>query len=217
MLELENKDICKKCGGKCCKHCGCLWFPQDFKCISVSEIEKVLESGSTSIVATPNVTEYRGRLYVVGLILTLRARNAGRNMVDLISLPNACASLTENGCKFDFDNRPSGGKHLIPVKDMKSCYEDFVELEIEKQWAQYNNVLSRIVRRITGRSVMEEYKKEVLEYLYSWCSLSQGEILRNGYEEMQEVTNLLVHLFPDEAKKVINRLEIEGQTKILKR
>ena len=27
----ENKELCSKCGGRCCKSCGCELFPEDFK------------------------------------------------------------------------------------------------------------------------------------------------------------------------------------------
>lgn len=219
MKALENKDICTKCGGKCCKHCGCLWFPSDFKEISFSSIEKILEDGSSSIVGTPIVVQDRTRLKTTGVTLSLRARNVGKGAIDLISLPSSCGSLTENGCKFDFKNRPSGGKHLIPTKDMKSCYEDFNVLAIERKWYTYNKILSRLVKRYTGNSVMDEYRKQVLSYLCSWCSLSEGEILRNGYEEMQEVTNLLITLFPNEANEVIKSFNLSenGNSRTLKR
>ncbi len=210
MEELENKELCKSCGGKCCKAGGCLWFPSDFKTITLDSIDELLKDGSSMIVGTPNVVENRGKFSIVGVSLSLRARNVGKGPIDLISLPTQCASLTEAGCKFDFEHRPSGGKHYIPYKDENGelkCHEDFEVRDIEKEWYVHNKILSRLVKRYTGLSPMEEYRKEVIEYLYTWLTMSEKERMKPLIEDYQVVTDMLVELFPEEVNECYKRLD----------
>ena len=37
-MEYENKEICKKCGGFCCKKSGCDYFVSDFGFITKGKI-----------------------------------------------------------------------------------------------------------------------------------------------------------------------------------
>ena len=50
-MEYENKELCSKCGGRCCKKSGCDYFVSDFKIIDKNTILKVLETGNVSIVS----------------------------------------------------------------------------------------------------------------------------------------------------------------------
>lgn len=194
MNELENTELCKKCGGRCCKN-GCLWFPSDFKFITLNFVDELLESGKVS--GTPNVT-FNGYIPVFnGVTLSLRARNVSRGPIDLVSIPTQRASLGVNGCEYDFEHRPSGGKHLVPV--LGNCYEDFDIADIENEWSKYNKILSRLVRRFTGRSVVDEYKRQVIEYLYTWATIPLEEIPTFRAQELQDVTNMFLMLFPKEA------------------
>lgn len=50
-MEYENKELCSKCGGRCCKKSGCDYYVSDFKSIDKNTIIKVLETGNVSIVS----------------------------------------------------------------------------------------------------------------------------------------------------------------------
>lgn len=49
----ENKELCAKCGGKCCKRMGCELFPEDvekhYGPITEETIFKLLESGNWAV------------------------------------------------------------------------------------------------------------------------------------------------------------------------
>lgn len=45
-MELENKDICTKCGGKCCKKSGCDYFVSDFDLINKNRLLEILATGN---------------------------------------------------------------------------------------------------------------------------------------------------------------------------
>lgn len=85
MVELENKDVCKKCGGKCCKKCGCDYYIEDFENFKINYLEKRLRDGNMSIVASIIFSVVKGKC-VAKPFLYLRARNKGRDIVDLLSL-----------------------------------------------------------------------------------------------------------------------------------
>lgn len=61
MKKYEDKDICKSCGGMCCKKSGCDYYVSDFPSITKSEILKALETGNISIVAAINIQEINGK------------------------------------------------------------------------------------------------------------------------------------------------------------
>ena len=112
-IEYENKEICAECGGFCCKKCGCDYSVDDFDDLSVDAIQKLLEEGHVSIVSFQNFKEINGKM-TCSPYLYLRERNINRPAVDLLSMKTRCSSLTDTGCMYSLENRPSGGVNLIP-------------------------------------------------------------------------------------------------------
>lgn len=200
-IQYENKELCKQCGGKCCKKCGCDYLPKDFSDLSTNGlVEKILE-GSISIVSALNINKLPNGGETITPILLLRERNINRSSVDLLSLKTTCASLNENGCKYDLEHRPSGGKMLIPMENNK-CYNENPNLKIQ-EWLRYQKILERVVKRITGKSV-DECLKEDVKNLFIDC-------LNQNYEgvskiELEEIATLLPHLvliYPEEYKDAL--------------
>lgn len=113
-MEFENKDLCKKCGGRCCKKSGCDYFVSDFDVIDKSSLVKLLDTGNVSIVAALSFRTLKNKDRVVEPFLYLLARNIDRGIVDLFSLKKTCSMLTDEGCTYTLENRPGGGVNLIP-------------------------------------------------------------------------------------------------------
>ncbi len=113
-MEYENKELCSKCGGRCCKKSGCDYFVSDFKIIDKNTILKVLETGNVSIVSAFKFEILANGKEVVVPILYLRARNEGRGVIDLFSMKKRCSMLTSTGCSYNLEQRPEGGVNLIP-------------------------------------------------------------------------------------------------------
>ncbi len=44
-VKYENKEICKECGGKCCKKCGCDYLPKDFEDLSTNGLLERITGG----------------------------------------------------------------------------------------------------------------------------------------------------------------------------
>ena len=141
--------------------------------------------GYISIVSTLNISILPNGKKVINPILLLRERNINRPIVDLLSYKTSCASLTEQGCKYDFEHRPSGGKILIPRENGK-CY-DPTSLNKVEVWLSYQKVLQRVVKRITGKNVEECLKEDVINLFMDFMLDNTSGVSDN---ELQEIVIL---------------------------
>jgi len=209
MKKEENKSICAKCGGRCCKKSGCDYFVSDIESFKIEELEKLLATGHVSIVAAIGFNYCANGNITIKYILYLRERNIGRDIIDLFSLKRTCASLTETGCPYTLEQRPSGGATLIPKENLK-CYSTIDRNEELNKWIPYQKVLERLVKRHTGLSVLAKIRKDVEQLL--------TEIYNQDYQyvmpaEIYDIkTNILnvIKAFPEEAK----RAELNYQKKL---
>lgn len=201
---IENIDICKKCGGRCCKKSGCDYLPSDFSDLSTNGLFQKLNDGNISVVATfyfeklPN-----GKIYA-NPFLYLRARNLNREIIDLFSMKTTCSQLTLNGCKYVYETRPSMGKNLVPV-DGNNCYPDKNPIEMISEWNSYQKVLSKLVKRFTGLTVEEKLSQDVLKLFI--------DVAANNFEGIDELEKLdiksilptLMQAYPLELESAIEK------------
>lgn len=143
-----NLDVCQKCCGVCCKRCGCHYSPNDFKEITFNYLQKEIKKGYISIEWIDGES-----FYSPGGVYILRARNTGMKIVDNSIERAPCILLTENGCKLSYEQRPSGGKYLIPkVKnDTLLCYSKYDIYECCMEWREHQKVLNELVRYFKNR------------------------------------------------------------------
>lgn len=179
-VQFENKEICKKCGF-CCQKCGCDYASDDFEKISYDFLYSVLMEGNISIVSFFDFKELSNGKLIANPFLYLRARNKNRPIVDLLSMKTECSQLGPNGCKYNLQNRPSGGVNLIPMEDNK-CYSLKDPKEIVLTWDRYQNVLSRLVKRITGNSIYAQLSLDVENLFYdilnkNYAGVSKTELV----------------------------------------
>jgi len=147
-----NPELCSKCKGRCCKNCGCFYSPRDFKEISYRYLKKEIEKGYISIDFIPKTKKSRD---VPKDTLVLRSRNVDRPVVDtdINFRPMRCKRLTEQGCSLTYDERPTGGKKLMPILNVEGyicCYPMYGIIECTKEWRPYQRVLRRLYRRFTN-------------------------------------------------------------------
>lgn len=157
-ISFENAELCKKCGGKCCKASGCNYMPRDFEEMTFNYLKNRLDTGEISIIATLSISQ-DGKKGLVSPILNLRSRGVNRPIVDLFSKKNTCSMLTETGCKYSFDKRPTGGVLLIPSKE--GCYNLNSEEAALEEWDKYYRVLKSLVVHYTSHSLENELKLQI--------------------------------------------------------
>lgn len=146
--ETTNPELCAKCGGICCKGCGCHFSPDDFKDISFEGLKKELEKGYISIDCVDGEAFYRQ-----GFFLILRIRNRKAGIVELkYKRGEPCVLLTEKGCKLSYDKRPMGGKLLIPAvctnllgQKVTNCNSAYTIEDCCMEWKPYQEVLLELV------------------------------------------------------------------------
>lgn len=198
----ENIEICKNCGGMCCKKSGCDFWPCDLQDKTLKGILKFLESGKVSIVAAMKFKRINGKLCNFPF-LYLRSRNIDRDVIDLLSMKTPCSNLTDTGCSYSYDERPSGGKNLTPSKD-GLCFPREDSLQKILEWEPYQKQLEKIIKRYTGMSVDDKLKQDVVALLTD----IKEENFRNVSElEIKDIKNMLpmlIECYPEETKKVVN-------------
>ena len=159
----ENKEICSACGGRCCKAAGCEIEPQDF----VGEItkERILELLNTGVVCIEEfIYKYKYKDgYNEGFTLRMRGiKDKYKTTSHNLFMSNRCVLLNDNGCKLDFDNRPSGAKLLIPDKNQECYYPNYTP-EI---WKDYFKLLGEIYKelQISKDSIFEDKEYNIQDF-----------------------------------------------------
>lgn len=205
MKNNENYKSCRKCGGKCCKKSGCDYWVEDFDDLSYDGLLKILSEGNISIVAAVDFMRVDGKL-ILFPFLYLRSRNNNRDVVDLISMKTGCSMLTDSGCSYSYDERPSGGKNLVPKKYVFGrCRPIYSPRDKVLEWTPYQGVLRKVVKNYTGMTVERKVREDV-ENLFSDVVEHRFEgVTRN---EMIDINNMLPYLaeaYPEEFMSVVNR------------
>ena len=204
MEKNENLDLCRACGGRCCKKSGCDYSTEDIKDLSLSGLCNILDEGKISITSIfikdilPN-----GKKYTYPLLL-LRARNTNRDVIDLLSLKTRCAQLTEAGCIYSYEDRPTGAKNLTPQANGK-CYPTINPTELARLWIPYQKLLGRLVRKYTGLSVEDKIREDV-EKFYDDIFNENFEYVTQ--EEIKDVRGFAIDLayqYPKEYNKALSK------------
>ena len=129
-----NEEICTECGGRCCKQCGCFFSPYDFPEISFDFLQKEIEKGYISIARLDYDIIKQPDVYI------LRVRNQGKPIVDTgYNGRSQCILLTEKGCKLSYENRPKGGRFLIPSKE--GCKSEYTLIDCANEWKEYQWII----------------------------------------------------------------------------
>lgn len=174
MYKNENLEVCKKCGGKCCRNMPGTYSPEDlFKGeeITKESIKRlIMESDYLSIDRWEADEEYDKELYYIRPKLVLREPETFFN--DLIGLIlgdcdsekkvdfavvtgfHQCYFLGENGCKLSYDQRPKNCRDLTPDPE-NGCYIQEVKyqnistkLYYAKIWEPYSEIIEEIAKEI---------------------------------------------------------------------
>lgn len=169
---MENKKLCSICKGHCCKSSGCELSPEDFKDgVTYEAIKERIDKGLISIDwwegnVFQELDEYDSRSEEnICKSLFLRMRNKNAPVVDP-SFGGECVALTANGCKLSYDERPKGGRALIPDLDLLedgfriNCHSDWSKKESAIEWYTYRDILAKLMKEYFDPS-----KDEALVFL----------------------------------------------------
>ena len=150
--ENTNYLICAECGGACCKSCGCHFSPDDFEDLSFYGLKKEIEKGYISIDCVNGKMICQNKDFLI-----LRIRNQGSTIVDTgFRTKKPCILLTNQGCKLDYEHRPTGGKLLVPnatssFTHQMACHSKYNLVNCCYEWEPHQKVLKRLVKYFTKK------------------------------------------------------------------
>lgn len=196
MEKNENLDICKKCGGICCKKSGCDLWIDDIEDKTQKGILDLLATERYSIVALMNFKRVNGKVCNMPF-LYLRARNQNRDIIDLLSMKTTCVNLTSTGCSFSYEDRPSGARNLTPSEN-GNCAPRENPFDKIKLYGPYQNVLAKIVKRYTGKSVDKVVREDVVNLIKNIASGNISGVSPIELADLKGMIPILAECYPEE-------------------
>ncbi len=136
----SDPEMCKKCEGKCCKQCGCSYFPEDLN-MTFESIAKGIRERRISIDRLDHLDSFYSKLDEP--VYYLRASNENEKYVAYGSR-GKCVFLTEEGCKLTYETRPSGGRYVVPF--WSGCYSLYSSQEFINKWMPYQELLKELIK-----------------------------------------------------------------------
>ena len=143
----ENKMICERCGGDCCKKMPACAMPEDFP-IRFDELLHILKTGKWAIdwlnkstLMEPDGTE-KGRAYFI------RPAIKGKKNIFDNSKKGECVFLNKNGCELLFEERPIGCRLLEPKEDF-NCVSHGADIKQSAiSWLPFWELLEEAGRKV---------------------------------------------------------------------
>lgn len=148
-MEFVKPELCRKCG-TCCKMCGCHLSPKKDILGEVTEenLRKLLRTGRYTLDLISK--EYPG---VEDDTWIIRIRNKNEeSIVQRNARPGTCILLTENGCRLSYEERPEGGKKLIPVEN-GGCYSIYTIGDCCEEWIHYQETLEMLAKEFENLKI----------------------------------------------------------------
>ncbi len=146
----QNPELCKECGGECCKRCGCMFSPDDFDDLSYEAMKKEIGKGHITLELIDG--EYICR---PGFYYALRMRNINAPIVeDCFGYRgrSPCILLGEKGCKLPYSKRPSEGRLMWPIKigGTYLCESNYDARDATLEWVKYQPLLRNLANYFRG-------------------------------------------------------------------
>ena len=157
-----NFEICSTCAGKyCCQVTGCHFSPDDFEDLSFEGLRAKLDQGYISIDIIFEEQFYLGRD-----ILVLRTRNKDSNIYDAtyFRCNKPCDLLTPTGCPLPYEERPSGGRLVIPSADY-NCGGTYGGREVCIEWNHFQEVLWQLAKYYKESEKNHYYENQLVKKL----------------------------------------------------
>lgn len=184
-------NICKHCGGLCCKKSGCGLFPEDIgHCVRYSKILKKLSTGKYSLILSFYTDEDNNIFYQ----LRMRTRNVGRDVIDFFSPTTACVFWKpDRGCSLTDSTRPYEGLHLVPSITY-NCKYDFTSEIAFNAWAPVQDEMKKAFRHIS------ENGATVADYLLVQYNQNIKEMRENKTEKNKRYISTVESYLKQEGK-----------------
>lgn len=179
----ESTEICKGCGGACCKANGCSLAPEDMlREMAVWRDEKEMEKMPQGDMDTGQSAETDWRHLeewlrqsdcaidtftgAAGLCYYIRMRHKCFTFIGVDAM-GECIALTDQGCRLAYERRPKGGRFLEGRID-RHCVQHYTREQMEEDWRPYQGLLGEIWDRWHDRlereGVFERCEEAYMRY-----------------------------------------------------
>lgn len=146
-----DHDQCAICKGNCCKGCGCYFALSDFKQLSFTALRKIMLRGFVTVtVAEKSCTGLNED------VLVLRIRNKDEAVVNLSGTHKYGCILhdIETGCPFEDNDRPYGGRMLVPEIFVNGrCSRGYSLRQWADDWLPYQDILKQLKEEFDGKDL----------------------------------------------------------------
>jgi len=151
-------DVCKECGGKCCKHLPGIAHPCDFKKPLKESLIEAFKSGHWAIDWYEG-DPVKGR-YKLHNVLFIRPKVKGVSELFDLTWGGECIFLAYDGCTLKPLERPRGCRLLEPIS-VDRCVPHKVEdkATCARPWMPYQKVILKAARAV-GESIKNAHKAE---------------------------------------------------------
>lgn len=164
MEKYENIDVCAKCKGICCRTMGCHLSPTDFREINYGVLKEEIQKGKLSIDWWEgDATEKSER----GKSFFLRMRHKGASVVDP-AFGGECILLTSEGCPLTYEERPMGGRLLVPNKDghKNGCFAKYTKQECAIEWIKHEEILKKLYEEFIGQDETNAELEKMIKRMF---------------------------------------------------
>lgn len=134
-VTMEVKDICKKCGGDCCKRYPGITDPKDFK--DEKSMREAIASGLFCMDMWEG--EFEGTYNVLYIRPSIKEHEG--DILDR-SWGGPCTFLTGAGCLLSHDSRPRQCRELEPTG--QGCKQHHKKESAVRTWVPHQRILKKI-------------------------------------------------------------------------
>lgn len=142
-------DICKKCGGRCCKSMPGSTYPEDFEKPLLENLVEAFKSGNWAIdwwEGDPTNKNNLEKAYYI------RPRTKGDNDLFDPSYGGECIFLNEKGCTLKSEERPQSCRLLEPKEDGACILHGKSKRGAAIAWLSFTTVILKAAKIVTKKN-----------------------------------------------------------------
>lgn len=173
MKVVEDKRICSRCGGKCCKTLPGIVAPSD---IELSKITEMLQSGEYCIdwwEGDPRTNrDELGQVY----FLRPAMKGAAGKVFDPSWGNDECVFLSKEGtgCKLTYTERPRGCKIIQPKEDHKCSIAGSPKRAGALLWLKHTETLEDAAHKVMEELDQEKKETDIFDSILGMAGMLEG-------------------------------------------